>query len=308
MNDRAATDSSGGVHLDPTRLADLDEGLLPAADARTARAHLEECARCADVHTALVNVRTRLRALPPVTLPPEVADRIDAVLEAASATEPPERSEPTAARAAPSSGTRNEPVRLDDHRRARNHRRMRVLQAAATVVLVVGGGALGARTLDGLGGSGTDDAGIDAATGQVPAEQGTGESPEALRGRVTASDTDYTPEQLAGQVRGLLDRVVIAARTAPNGASLQEDNSSDTAGEISSALPNPVAVRGCVNALTKGPAQRPLAVDIATFRGRPAAVVVLRTPGDRSSLDVFVVERRCSAAADRTLYFQRIAR
>lgn len=315
MNDRAATDSAGRAHLDPTRLADLDEGLLAAADARAARAHLQGCARCADVHAGLADVRTRLRALPPVTLPREVAGRIDAALAAAGAessplahqatpaTEPGER---TTARAASSGGPRTEPVRLDAHRRTRDQRRMRVLQAAAAVVLVVGGGALGFQALNGVG-SGGDDADAGAALGEAPAELGPDSSTAPQRGRVTASDTDYTPEQLAGQVRGLLDRVGMTARGDPNNAVQERAKPNTTAGDIA-ALPNPAAVRSCVDALTNGPAQRPLAVDIATFRGRPAAVVVLRTPGDRLSLDVFVVERRCSADADRTLYFQRIAR
>jgi len=123
---------------------------------------------------------------------------------------------------------------------------------------------------------------------------------------VTASGTDYTPERLAGQARGLVTRIEAAsARTSTDGDDSEEAAEQDMAGTL---VPDGAAVRGCVNALTKGSAQGPLAVDIATFRGRPAAVVVLRTPGDRSSLDVFVVDRRCSAAADRTLYFQRIAR
>jgi hypothetical protein len=63
----------------------------------------------------------------------------------------------------------------------------------------------------------------------------------------------------------------------------------------------------CVTALNDGPVT-PLAVDLASWQGSPAAIVVLPTPDDPSTVDAWVVDPSCSRADAKVLYFARVAR
>jgi Putative zinc-finger len=68
-------------HLDPTMLAEYDEGLLPPPQADEVENHLAECDSCAAVLGQLGQVRARLADLPAeITMPATVAARIDDAL------------------------------------------------------------------------------------------------------------------------------------------------------------------------------------------------------------------------------------
>jgi hypothetical protein len=49
-------------------------------------------------------------------------------------------------------------------------------------------------------------------------------------------------------------------------------------------------------------------VDVARFRGKPAAVIVLPTPDDPAKVDVWVVGPECSQADAKMDYFARVNR
>ncbi|MGW0332432.1 hypothetical protein ACWD0J_11270 [Streptomyces sp. NPDC003011] len=77
----STTDTSG--HPDVAEISDLTEGLLPPSRITDVRRHLAECALCADVYTSLEEIRGLLGTLPgPVSMPADVAGRIDAALAA----------------------------------------------------------------------------------------------------------------------------------------------------------------------------------------------------------------------------------
>ena len=57
--------------------------------------------------------------------------------------------------------------------------------------------------------------------------------------------------------------------------------------------------------LNGGPAT-PLSVDLGTWSGKPAAVIVLPTEGDAATVDIFVVAPGCPPG--ELLYFTRAAR
>ena len=60
--------------------------------------------------------------------------------------------------------------------------------------------------------------------------------------------------------------------------------------------------------LADGPAT-PVAVDLARFEGKPAALVVLPTPDDPAKVDAWVVGAGCGENGDaQVLYFRRVAR
>ncbi|MBC7639382.1 MAG: hypothetical protein H7231_06335 [Rhodoferax sp.] len=102
-----------------------------------------------------------------------------------------------------------------------------------------------------------------------------------------ATGTAYTRARLTTQVQALLAdrRVAGAGPTAPRGR-----------------LATPAGLRDCVNAL--GATGAPLAVDLATFDGSPAAIFVLPAAG--GGREVWVVSPSCRPGADGTRYFTRL--
>jgi len=77
------------THLDADRLADLDEGLLSAADAGEAQSHLEGCPDCTRLHADVLAVQELLGQAPA----PEIPDSLVARLETAIAAESSRRTE-----------------------------------------------------------------------------------------------------------------------------------------------------------------------------------------------------------------------
>lgn len=73
-------------HVGNDLLADFLEGLLPADDEARVATHLERCATCARARDVLVDVGVLLRQAgsEPVSMPPDVAERLDAALAAES--------------------------------------------------------------------------------------------------------------------------------------------------------------------------------------------------------------------------------
>ncbi|MEU3713123.1 anti-sigma factor family protein [Streptomyces catenulae] len=70
-------------HPEVAEISDLAEGLLSPARTAEVRAHLASCALCEDVFASLEEIRGLLGTLPgPVSMPAEVAGRIDAALAA----------------------------------------------------------------------------------------------------------------------------------------------------------------------------------------------------------------------------------
>lgn len=79
----SSPDSGSAAHLDPERLAEHLEGLLPPDEAAGVQAHLARCAHCAAVRDALLEVRAVLGSAPePGPVPALVARRIDAAIAA----------------------------------------------------------------------------------------------------------------------------------------------------------------------------------------------------------------------------------
>lgn len=176
------------------------------------------------------------------------------------------------------------------------------LRIAAVVIVVVGAGA-GALQLRGDGTDGADSAATSAADAPVIAP-------------VQSTKTDYTKKALRAQVKTLIDGSQkllaepqpqteanpdnsFAAKAEPS-AGTKVSGTQDSAaqaplGEQGQLLRSPAALRECLTAI--GAAQvEPVAVDLAKYAGREAAIIVL--PADGGGYDVWVVARDCRADSD----------
>lgn len=281
-------------HLDADALADLDEGLLDRDHMASARAHVAGCPQCRAELAALTGVRERLAATADVEpMPAEVIARLDRVL-ADVATEP-----------ASTAVTRSVIPLREPPRSA--PRGLRWLQAAAVVVLVLAGGAVAVSALRGsddnngtassaAGSAGKDDQRA-AADGSYP---------------VTASGRHWTKESVTAGVPQLLAGT-LGPTLPPSSFSAQDDTSGspaaprELAGVPAARLAGGPALADCVTELAGGPAT-PLAVDLATFDGQPAAVVLLPGIGGPGRVDVWVVPQDCAQGKGQFLYYANVAR
>ncbi len=280
-------------HLDADALADLQEGLLDAAGEAAARRHLEACPGCRGDLAALTALAGHLAAAGDVGPVPElVAARLDRAL-AAAATDP---VAPTAARTVtPVLPAGRGPVRG-----------VRILQAAAAVVLVLGISAIGISALP--------RGGTDATSSSAGGSAGDKAAPEAAGVPITESGRDWGPATVAAAAprlaEGTLGTPVYRTdpQLAPGDTSGGAGGAAGTPAPAASgpaALADPASLADCVTNLTAGTGQ-PLAVDLAKWRGQPAAVLVFPSPDDPAALDVFVVEPSCPPGL--LLHFARVPR
>jgi len=302
-------------HLSADTLADLQEGLLDADGEAAARRHLEACAACRADLAALTDLPGLLAAAGDAgPVPQLVAARLDRALAGAAAE--------GAADPGPATATRTVTPLAPDRGPVRG---MRLLQAAAVVVLVLGAGALGVSALT-HGGSNEDSASTaGGAADSAGSAAGRSEGPEAATvAPITASGRDWTASTVRtdaadlltgtlGQAYALYDRQ--AAKSAqPDGATpdpgasppaAQRDLASAAGG--ADRLADPTALRACVANITDGDASlQPVAVDLARWQGKPAAVLVFPTADDPASLDVYVVAPDCPTGL--FLDFERVPR
>lgn len=118
-------------HLSRDQISDLLAGVLPAAEAMAANAHLAGCAECGNRRDELLAVTARLgeEATEPIAMPADVAAALTAAIDRASA----ERS----------AGVRTlEPVRRPPARQS-----IRWLSGAAAAVVVAALGVVGLRAI-----------------------------------------------------------------------------------------------------------------------------------------------------------------
>jgi Putative zinc-finger len=185
------------------------------------------------------------------------------------------------------------------HRRAGNRSRRRSWVAvragavAAAVAVIVGGGygvaqLIGSGTTAGTSASGSAASRSHAAAGseKAPANRMAPSSGE-LGLPVVRSGTNYQPGQLGTQVKA-----VLARHPLPPARSSQGGN-----GAAPAPFSNSASLPACVRRVSGGVAPR--LVDLATYQGTPATVIVIPAGGDR--VRVLVVGRGCTGAASDVL-------
>jgi hypothetical protein len=271
-------------HPDVDALADLHAGVLPADKTAELEAHAAECAECRALLDAIDALSGPLSQLGTEPMPADVAERIEVALA-------------EAARPATTSV-----VPLRPRRRAPGW----VAGGVAAGVISLLGAALAVGALDDGGG---DDKGSSAGTATDTAAVGT-----------VRSGRNYTPSTLAAQVDALVSRGAAfdagseAGPPAPQAATGSTGGGTTSAGATGAAAPSaadraatstlqkardtlqdPAQLAAClVRALSDGtsPVPTPRVVDLATFNGQPAVIVVL--PSSVSGrLDVYVLKPDC---------------
>lgn len=182
-----------------------------------------------------------------------------------------------------------------------------LLKVAATVVVLLGVGGLIFRLFTGT-----------AAEVDTASDSGSSAASSApVLAQVQATGTNYSETDLRQQV----DTLIADSQRASlkqSGPSAAADSSAGSAapesaqatGSASSPLAatqnlltSPDALRGCLSAIGAEGAQ-PLAVDLARWNQRDAAIIVLNADG--GGYDVWVVARTCAPNADGTIAQEHI--
>ncbi|HSF26606.1 MAG TPA: hypothetical protein VLC50_03715 [Actinomycetes bacterium] len=293
------------THLSADVLADLDEGLLATTEADRARTHLLMCPACAGEHAALAELRQALAADDPGPMPADVVARLESALRAAEHPVDHPADRPAAA-----------VTTLATRRAGRGPGRPPrwLMAAAAVTALVVAGGAVVAALQAGRD-SGAVTASESAAQDSAAGAAG---APGAAGGPlVTRSGTDYD----AASVETATRQLTSGGYAALGGTRDQAPASADPQAPTLAGGPAEQSAAAALDRLAAGPGltaclaqltddgEAPIAVDLARFDGQPAALVVLPTPGETTTVDAWVVGPGCGEGGDaQVLYFRRVPR
>jgi len=297
------TDSAGSGHVDLQALAEVDEGVAGPEVARAAHEHLEQCSECQDRLAHVRTTRALLSSLPADPMPAAVQARIDAALQRA-ATEP-------SGTVVPITG------------RSRPWKSPAVVGAAAAVaaLVVIGalvaGNVLRANKSSSTAGSSAPLAGAGAPHGAASGAAGikewttganyTAATIPALVPRLVTGTPPAKAEGASG-TSGSLDSNVTAAPAAPAfGAASGATTPRATSLSRRAMQTDPSALLACGTILAGGVPTIPVAVDFASWNGKPAVIFVLPAVGHADELDVWVVRSVCSTSS-LDVYFRRIPR
>ncbi|HVQ17492.1 MAG TPA: hypothetical protein VMT27_00490 [Actinomycetes bacterium] len=300
-------------HLTAEVLADLGLGLLDQESAEHAASHLEHCQQCTELQadlSVLTDALHNLQAHPTEPMP----DAVWRQLEESLATEPVVTPEGSAT-VVPLQATR---------KRRFGRPGIGVVAGAAGVAL------LGAILIPTVLNNSDDAASVDASSSSADRPEATG--PVSTSDfAATRSGTKYDEAKLDSQVTEL-----VAARTTQNYDTDSQTSESKAPGAASgtvSASPapslsdssgasdtqegngvkgflarapmatDPAAAQACLETYLDVPGVAPLAIDIGTWQGKPAAVIVL--PLDDPTLaEVWVINPNCSTSdATNPLYY-----
>lgn len=291
-------------HLSAEVLADLDLDLLDAESTAHAQHHLTHCAACRQLRADLATVTTTLADLPDVAMPDDVWSRLSAALEA----------EPVVTPAGAATV-----VPLDQRRRSRRPG-MGVVAGAAGIALlgaIVVPWVFSTSASDTSGGDGsiTADGGARAESDQIP----------AVAYVASTTGTDYEVEELERQVTTLVARrsaftatatlppepstsPTPADTTAPTDVASSPMASSSASAGLLRVSDGPQAAQACLESYLGVTGIVPLAIDIGTWDGESAAVIVLPAEDDPSLAEVWVLDPDCAGPGDPLFYFATVSR
>lgn len=292
-------------HVDTESLALCAEGLLGRRQSERIRAHVVRCPECAAAQARLSGVPALLAQVPPPSLPPVIASRLDAALSAE-----------TARRAAQAPGLAPDraPDYVPDHARDRaaparspdavpgprapRRRGLRLPVAARVLavagVLVVAGGVGYVVTQSSPSTSTSSSSALRSPAGATPSAGHRTEARPNIGGpalgttfAVTHSGTRYQPHTFPAQAAGVL------AHHAPG--AMSPGSQSGQSGHSGPML------SGCViKVVGAARAGEVKLVDQAWYAGHPATIIVVAATATQPGM-VYVAETPCSASDARIL-------
>jgi hypothetical protein len=307
-------------HVSAETLAAFREDLLPRRKAARVSAHLAACPRCAGLDAQLAEVPALLARPAATPMPAALTVRIEAALaaeaaarsaataDAVPATAMADAATATASAAGAGAGSGRDRDRRRADRAARPPGRdrsglaLRIAVATAAVLILGGGGYGAARLLSGSpavtsAASGGGAVGAHRSAGFGPRISGVSGAPAALPDGgypVYHSGTDYLPSRLGTQIRAVVPPV---NRSPSSGAGTSAGASKNRHESAAPTLLFP-DLNACVARVAGG--KHPVFVDVASYRGRPAAVIAVAGPGP-GTLRVLIVGTGCNAAASDLL-------
>ena len=265
-------------HLSIDRLADLDAGLLDADETNAGWVHVESCNDCRTTVELLAGVPALLASMDAVPVPPEVTARVVAAIEREQLARVGEADAARARDAAPA-----RPERAGVRRRFAARLGAGLLGATA----VLGGGYL---VLSGVPSGGDEDS-PSISEGQSESDRlgSPDDAPAAMD--MGGGEFPYSSASLDDEVRALV-------ASAPREESARTPSVTVQGEDGEPGEPDDVAVKACVDATERraGSPGAPLAVDVGTYDGEPAVVIVFSdgpSAAAASSLDVWVVSSSC---------------
>ena len=277
-------------HLSPELIADLDEGLLDADSASHAAHHLSQCDQCSATRARLAHVSEALGSLPSVTMPADRVADLEAALRAASQ----DRAQPAAADTVV-------PIRSARSRRAGWSTRLVTIAASAAGVLLIS--AVGFSMLSGS-------TGANPTTGALAETTQLGDT--VSRTVANESGQAYREATFTQQIDTLLvsNSVALTPTSTPSAQASQPTAdpyvTATVAGEattFAARVVDPDVLQACVTGYLGIPDTQPLVVDVGTFKGIPAAVVVMPSTSDPLQVEVYVVDPNCSGPDATLLYW-----
>jgi hypothetical protein len=269
MTDPAA--SRPGTHLDPDQMADLFEGILDAAAADEARAHLASCPLCSADYALIAgeaDLGDLSDLLPPTPIPHDVMARVEAALYREPPLAAPAAQAPVGHHAAAASAA--SPAR-------RRRFRMR-LGALAGATLVVAGGIGVITALN--GGSADKSSSTDSAAA--------GSAPSSQSGSGAHADTQVPGGAMSPQV-GVAPTTKSPARE-PSQESIEQQaedllkphgQSPAGSGQFGEPVCTPEGVGAGTHLLASTQTQ---------YAGKSAVLLVYAEPGSTTVADVYVVD------------------
>ena len=292
-------------HVAVDQLAAYAAGDLDASAALEVEAHVLLCADCRADVAAVQRGAGDLAALEQVTMPADVAARVDAALAA-------ERAAPAAA-----GGPVGDVLPMARKKRGPSFAGLAAVAAGVALVAAISVPLVTGRDEP----STTAGAALEQPTRRLASQlEYTAGDPRTALQQALGGRTG-TPAALSGGAEGFASEDSAAPAAAEDRSTDERSKASrDVAltlgSDIADLRNDPARLAACVAALAAGvePPPKPLVVDFAQFEGRPALIVVFPTVvkgqvrPDR--VDFWAVGPRCGIAAgdDEVLHFARFGR
>ncbi|ABK53919.1 hypothetical protein Acel_2147 [Acidothermus cellulolyticus 11B] len=272
-------------HPDAATLAGIAAG--ETAELPDVDEHLSDCAECRQTVTELQRIPQLLRALQPVPMPADIAERID------------------------------QAIRRDDENpvsilpRRRRFARTPVLAAAGVLILAAVGTVVALRLQSDH--SRRASPVMEGSSRTVMIASGTNYTPDLLQHEIARVLANRRPD-LASAFPAVA-KLASASPSSASGTRAQRSTSGNNSTSSSAAQPVPAAaptapagrlanaanLQACVTALAGRPVS-PLLADFALFDGNPATVMVFVDPDDPGVLDVYVEREGADCSQDVTFF------